>query len=286
MIFTFAANREATIIGYISFVVSAYTLTVIIINLPTTIAKVHSFISLNEPRARIKSFLHNNEYSNRYITDMPYRAKISLYMSLSGNLFYAVFKLIAGVYYASFWYGADAIFYIVLSAVRFLLLRHVQKEQPDSIKEFRKYRFCGYLLFALNATFIGVVYQVVNHNMGYHYPGLLIYVVATYAFICLSHAIINLIKYRKLNSPVLSAAKAINLAKALVAIFALQTAMLISFGVDDSETFKLLMKTLTGGGVCIFIFGMAVFMIVKANKNLKKLKINNSETKLKQNSNI
>ena len=217
-----------------------------------------------------KSIICSNEYGNRLMTDLAYRAKISLYMSLSMNVLYAVFKLLAGIHYASFWFGADALFYIVLSVIRFLLLRHMRKERPDIRKKMKIYRFSGCLLFLLNIAFAAVVYQVVRQDMGYSYPGLLIYAAATYAFSCLAASIVNLIKYRKLNNPVLSAAKAINLAKALVAIFALQTALLISFGGDDSELFKSLMKSLTGGGVCLFVFGMAVYMILRANKMLKK----------------
>ena len=205
------------------------------------------------------------------MTDKSYRAKIALYSALSMTLFYAAFKLIAGIYYASFWYGADALFYIVLSAVQFLMLRHMRRKGESLENEYRQYRFCGFFLFALNAALTGVVYQVVNQDMGYHYPGLMVYAAATYAFFCLALAIINIVQYRKLNSPVLSAVKAIRLARALVAIFALQTAMLTAFGGDESDTFKILMKALTGGGVCILIFGMAVYMVVRANMNLKKL---------------
>lgn len=286
LIFTFTTNRESTIIGYVTFALSAYTTATLVVNAFDIVTKAHKLIDWRNPFVRIKLFLYSNKYSSRYMTDMPYRAKISLYFSLSMNLIYAAFKLIAGIHYASFWYGADALYYAILSAVRYILLRHVQKERQDLSKEYRRYRFCGYLLFALNAAFIGVVYQVVNQDMGYHYPGLMIYVVATYAFSSLAIAIVNLIRYRKFNSPVLSAIKAIGLTRALVAIFALQTAMLISFGGDDSEAFKNLMKILTGGGVCLLIFGMAAFMVAQANKNLKNLGINNFETKLKQNSNI
>lgn len=92
---------------------------------------------------------------------------------------------------------------------------------------------------------------------------------------------LEVVRYRKLKSPVLSAVKAISLSKALVAIFALQTAMLSAFGNDESDAFKIIMKSFTGGGICLFIFIMAVFMVVSANENLKNLIINNSETKIK-----
>jgi hypothetical protein len=193
-------------------------------------------------------------------------------------MLYAVFKLIAGIHYASFWYGSDALFYIALSVVRLLMLRHMRKDGSDMEQEYRQYRLCGYLLFILDAALVGVVYQVVNQDMGYHYPGLMIYIVATYTFACLVLAIINLVKYRKLNSPVLSAIKAISLTRALVAIFALTTAMLISFGSTDSEAFKNTMNALTGASVCLLISGIAVYMIIRANKNLRILRINNLET--------
>ena len=202
---------------------------------------------------------------------MPYRAKISLYASLLANLFYASFKLIAGIYYASFWYGADAVFLIVLSGMRLFMIRQVRKGGGGLIQEYRQYRFCGYMLFALNIAFIGVIIQIINHGMEHQYPGHIIYVVAIFTFFFLSLAIRNLIIFRKLHSPVLSAIMSISLAKALVALFALQNAMLISFGngVGISETTKQIMSVLTGSGVCLIMFGMAVYMIIRASINLK-----------------
>jgi len=260
LIYVFVSGQEETIPAYIVYTLTFYSYTVFAIKVPKLAAK-------------IKALVYKNKFGNRYMTDISYRTKISLYTSLSFNLLYAALKLIAGIYYASFWYGADALYFIVLSLARFMLLRHVRKEDDDLITEIKKYRFCGILLFILNATLIGVVYQVVNHDMGYHYPGILIYAAAAYTFYCLTLAIINIIKYRKLNSPVLSAIKVINFSKALVAIFALMTAMLISFGAEESETFKSLMKSLTGGGVCFLIFVMAAFMVVRANKAIKKIDI-------------
>ena len=38
------------------------------------------------------------------------------------------------------------------------------------------------------------------------------------------------------------------------------------------------MTAATGGGVCTIVIGMAVYMILRANKNLKEIEINNSQT--------
>jgi len=269
LIYTFVTGSETTPIGYVSFIISAYTTAVLAVNIVPMASRIQASIDFNKPGNRVKSAIYNNRYGNLYMTDMNYRTKISLYLSLGMNVLYAAFKLVAGIHYASFWYGADAIFYVVLSAAQFFMLRYMRKKDGNIGNEYRIYRFCGGLLFVLNATLIGVVYQIVHQNMGYEYPGLMIYTVATYAFIYLTTAIINVFQYRKLNSPVLSAVKAIRLAKALVAIFALQTAMLTSFGGEETAAFKQLSNTLTGAGVCFFIFLMAVYMVVRANKKLR-----------------
>ena len=238
-----------------------------------TILKHFVFIMRNMDDQRkavsfVRTAIGKNKYGGRYLTDLSYRTKISLYLSSSINIFYAVFKLAAGIYYASFWYGADALFYIALSAARLLLLRYVRKEGKNLSNGYRQYRFCGYLLFVLNVALIALAYQVATRGMSYEYPGFLIYAEATYAFFCLALAIVNVLKYGKLNNPILSAANAISLTKALVAMFALQTAMLVSFGGAD-ETFKHIINSISGGAVCLFIFAMAVLMIAGANKKLK-----------------
>jgi energy-converting hydrogenase Eha subunit C len=269
VIFTFLSGWQETVFGYISYIFSAYATTALVVGFPQTIAEIKCFMQNNKAINRIRAFIYGNKYGNRYMTDVSYRMRVILYTSLSFNILYAALKLISGIYYASFWYGADAIFYLVLSMAHFFLLRHVRKYERNLAREYRQYRFCGYLLFALNATLIGVVFQIVNRGMGYQYPGLLIYAFATYAFIYITVAVVNFIKYRKYQNPVYSAQKMLILARALVAMFALQSAMFASF--NDDESLEQLMNTITGGAICTIIFGMAVFMVVQANKRLKEL---------------
>jgi len=58
---------------------------------------------------KIKAPIYKNKFVKRYITDISFRAKISLYVSLLFNILYAIFKIIAGIHYASFWFGAKAL---------------------------------------------------------------------------------------------------------------------------------------------------------------------------------
>ena len=74
----------------------------------------------------------------------------------------------------------------------------------------------------------------------------------------------------------LSAAKVISLVAALVSILSLETAMLARFGSEDDPLFRKVMTGATGCSVCVIVLGMALFMIVKASKQLKQINIQNT----------
>jgi len=265
LIYCFTTNSPNPLLAYGSYAFSAYALTILIVSFRDLMA---GFRSITQ---KVKALVSRNKYGSLLLNDAQFRTKVSLYQGLFLNLIYAVFKLFSGILYSSFWFGAEAVYYIILCMVRFLLLREVRKGESDLKRELKEYRFCGCLLFALNAALTGVVYQMINHEKGTEYPGLLIYAAATFAFYCFTISVINVVKYRKYNSPVLSAAKMINLAKALVAMFSLQNAMFVSFGGD--QTFERIMNSIFGGCVCLAIFIMAAFMVLRANRDLKKLNI-------------
>lgn len=98
----------------------------------------------------------------------------------------------------------------------------------------------------------------------------LIYVFAAYSFYCIGMAIRNMAKHRKLETPVLAAAKMLSFACALMSILATQTAMLTQFG-DGNTAFARIMNAATGSVVCLLIFGLALWMVRRANKEIRKM---------------
>ena len=96
---------------------------------------------------------------------------------------------------------------------------------------------------------------------------------AAYTFTALTAAIINVIKYRKYNSPVYSAAKVISLAAALVSMLTLESTMLTTFGEKTmTAAAQKWMLGATGGGISALIVAMAIYMMVVGTKKLKQLK--------------
>ena len=169
------------------------------------------------------------------------------------------------------------IYYMVISLMRFSLLRgeylgaKVGNETEHRMYGLKCYRFCGWYMFLLNIAVSGLVVQLLYKNETYSYPGILIFAFATYAFYSFIMAVVNVVRYRKLVNPIFSAAKMLSLASAMVSMLALQTAMLTEFSGIEQEIFARNMNFVTGSAVCLLIFGMAVWMIYRANREMKKL---------------
>ena len=94
---------------------------------------------------------------------------------------------------------------------------------------------------------------------------------AAYTFTAFTMAIINMVKYRKYHSPILSAVKQISFASALVSMLSLETAMLAAFGDTTDSGFSRIMTASTGACVCSIILIMAICMIAHSTKQIKAL---------------
>ena len=116
----------------------------------------------------------------------------------------------------------------------------------------------------------GVVLMMIYFNRGFRYQGFLIYVMAMYTFYITTTAIINIVKYRKYNSPIMSISKIIKLASALFSMLFLETAMFSQFGKDMSPERQRIMIMATGAGISVTVVIMAVYMIVRSTREIKR----------------
>ncbi len=274
VIAVFAFDIQNPILQYSSYPASAYALIVTCTGFPyinTAIARVRRFISEHPLMKKFRS----TRVGEKYMTDVRFRAGVSLYQGFFVNLLYIIMKLVSGIVYRSAWFTALAVYYILLAVMRFLLARRLNVQ--DETAELKRYRLCGVMLLFMNQALTGIVVFMVHQNRGFDYPGLLIYGMAAYSFYAVTVAIVNIVKTRRQKSAILSAARAINLVAAMVSILSLETAMLARFGGDDDPMFRRTMTGATGGGVCTIVIGMAVYMIRRANKNLKTLRGRNPQ---------
>lgn len=216
----------------------------------------------------------------KYIKEMYFRMKISLFNGAFINLLYAGIKLFAGICYRSFWLIMLALYYMLLVAMRLSLLsfaRGTEKAGENPALEWEKYRQCGIMLLFMNQILTGIVVFVVVRNRNFEYRGALIYTMALYSFYAVIMSVRNMIKVRKYASPVMAAARVLNTTAAIVSMLSLETAMLARFGEPGDVVFRRVLLSIAGGLVCLIVLGMAVYMIVRSTTQLKKLKKENQE---------
>ena len=260
----FAVESCPAAIAYFSYVLSAYTLTVVCARMPAIIK-------------RAKKRVYKNKYANRYFTEKELRIRVSLYGGLLLNICFALFKVVMGILYQSKWLFAMAGYHTILSSMRFLLVYRDQNNQKEETDQERwlwglhSYHVCGWLMLLLNIAISVIVVIVVLDKQAITYPGFMIYAIAAYTFYCLTMAIINMKRYWKRHNPVFSAVKRIEMAKALVSLFTLQVAMLTQFGVAEALENRLA-NTATGSVVCVVITVMAVLMLTGVKKDYQKIK--------------
>lgn len=252
LFYVFANNLDNSYFAYSAYVISAYTLIVLVLSSIRFIKKA-------------KAAVYSHPFGKQYLTNLNFRGCVSLAAAFAVNTAYALFELVNAAINQSLWYGALGAYYLILAAARFVLLNSLYKK-ADKTHQLKAALLCGRLLLGLNIALSLVTAQMVLNGKGYTYLGSLIFAAAFYAFYSVAAAIINLVRFRKLKSPALSASKVISIATALVSMLSLQTAMFSSFGGEFQ--FQRLMNGLTGGAVCTLLFFTALLMIIKIKKQL------------------
>ena len=249
-------------IAIVSYVIAAYTLTVWCFKIPYLIKF-------------FKTFKAENKYARKWQDDARLRVNVSLYGSLAWNALYGILQLWLGFYHHTFWFYSLGAYYICLGIMRFLLALHTTRYAPgERMKsELKKYRACGIVFLVMNLALALIIFFMVYWNRTFEHHMITTIAMAAYTFTALTTAIINVIKYRKYNSPVFSASKAISLAAALVSMLTLESTMLTTFGDGTMKaTAQKCMLGETGGAISILIVATAIYMIVVGTKKLKQLK--------------
>ncbi len=261
LIFSMVVLVTETVPAYISYVLSAYTLTVWCVKIPNLITL-------------IKRVKRENKYAKRWFEDVRLRTNITLCCSLIWNTAYAIFQLCLGIVHSTFWFYSLAGYYICLALMRLYIASHTRRYTAGEKmrEELMKFRTCGWIFLVMNLALSLMIFFMVYWNRTFIHHEITTIAMAAYTFTTFTIAIINIVKYRRYKSPVLSAAKAISLASASVSMITLTATMLTTFGEGDGLLFRRIILSCVGGAVSIFIITMAIYMIVLGTRKIRKLK--------------
>lgn len=267
LVYSMLRLEETSPVRIGSYVLAFYTLVIVCVRVPKVARS-------------IGTFKRENKYIQFWSNDPRLRMNITVGGSVLWNGAYAALQLGLAIYYRSAWLYSLAAYYATLAAMRCSLVWHTLRYTPGEQmqQELVRYRTCGWVFLLMNLALSGVMFYRIYENRFVQHHEITTIAMATYTFAMLTVAIVNVVRYRKYNSPVLSSAKAISLAAACVSMLTLESSMLASFnkGTLSQKTIRIFLA-LSGGAVSAFIVGMAVYMIVQASRKLKSLEVSHGK---------
>lgn len=256
LVWVFATGREAWVPAYFLYALSAYCLTALCVKLPAAVREGNAWLSRHP---KLTAFLKNEEL----------RFKLGLYFEQLLNFAYGIFKIASGVIFGSAWIGCDGIYNMAQALIQlFQILR--RKAAGTRLQQWKSYRFCGVLVLLLHMTLTGIVFQMINWNRAEEQGEIMVIVTACFAFYKIINSFFSIARDRKHLHPVDSSIRMLNLAQAIFAIFSLQASMFHTFG--SGESWEHLLNIITGCAVCLLIVSMGIYMIRRANREIRTIK--------------
>lgn len=265
MLYDFAVASPPKAIAYISYALSAYLF----------VLDLFWCVSFYREKLKpgIKNLIDGNKWLSRYLKDAAFKTVVTAYLTLVCNLFYVLMNLACGIYHRSLWSLILSLYYFLMTLMKFLLVKNVKIDSigNNRLLELKKYRACACILFATNCTLAGMVTLAIKHNKGFFYSGYLIYVMALYAFYNAISTTMEMIRYWKCESPVMSALKVVSLSSSLISVLALETAMLASFYTRNDLVYRNRMIGITGYAMSVLLLAISCCMIRFAAKQIKEM---------------
>lgn len=255
VIWTFAVGREQTLTAYLIFGIAAYAVTVLAVGIPGIIRWIRINV-LDNPL--VKPLVESPE--RRFL--------LGLFRGEVVNLGYGIFKTVSGFLLCSAWIWADGLYNLIQGIIQLGQFTQHRRHLPIE-KQWKSYRLCGWMILVMHLTMTGLVFMMIHRGQAEEYPGYMIFATAAFTFYKLISSLIHVAKDRKHRSPVDSSVRMLDLTQAWFSVFSLQVALLHAF--DDGSVDARLMNSLTGGAVCMLVMATGIYMICRANRDLKKL---------------
>ena len=210
-------------------------------------------------------------FGAQFLEDYTFRTILTTMPSFIINVAYTVYNGVIGIVNQSSWFITMAVYYSLLGVMRYHAVntgRKISRMKNQKLirkKELAVIKTDGILLLLLNLALSGVVLLTIAKGRAKAYSEIMAISIAAYTFYKTTMAVINMVKVRKMQSPILITIRNIGVADALVSMLTLQTTMLASFQ-NTSHLDVNRMNALTGMAVCILIALLGISMIYYASK--------------------
>ena len=142
LIFVFASHREKSAVAYPIFLLSAYSLVVLLAALPALVGRFARLKASLWKRSRLIRTISSTTFGARYVNDQLFRSSVSIYQGMTANFLYMLFRFMTAAWYASVWFFSMAVYYTVYDgSVRSKPCQVWKNRQPDSVCG-QSFEFC------------------------------------------------------------------------------------------------------------------------------------------------
>lgn len=220
--------------------------------------------------SKIVDKLKSTKTGSSILGDIRYRIVLFATLTLVINMLYALGNLAIGIFQHSYWFITIGTYYTVLSFMRFAAVIFEKKKLADDKNESELFvqKFSGIMLIALSVVLAGSVYMSVTFDVISRIDEIVMISIATFTFVKIIMAIINVVKGRKSDSPLIATLRNISLSDAAVSVLTMQRSMLVTF--EGMKEFDIkMMNGIVGTAVYIFVCTLGISMIITSIKGEK-----------------
>ncbi|MBR4700948.1 MAG: hypothetical protein IKP19_04555 [Oscillospiraceae bacterium] len=212
------------------------------------------------------------QFLGRWKNDFDFKTLTASFNSLAVTVLFALYNGFLGVYHASLWHGTICVYYLILSALRGLIVlseRRIAGSAREAEARRRVYVISAVLLFILNVSLVVPVSLLVLLQKPVALSLIPAIAMATYTTYKIVMASVNLKRRTRSENRLVRLLRMINFIDALVSILTLQNT-LIMVNMKDESNRMLSLTAVTSAAIMLAVLALSIAALRKGIMSLKR----------------
>lgn len=203
------------------------------------------------------------EYVNKVLKSKTYRAKQFALFGMIFNFIWSVIQIVLGVYFFSLYFIITGAYTLLLGFSKRIFMVHHSKDNKE-VKTQKGLIIISFILIVSILYTVNMSSLFLTHEP-FKYHLILSIAIAAFSFTELTLGIINFVKAKKSNNPLLISYRTGSLVSSMFAIVTTQIALLAA-----TDTTAYMYNALTGTIFGSFSIAISVMVLISIHKNKKQ----------------
>ena len=212
------------------------------------------------------------QFLGRWKNDFDFKTLTASFNSLAVTVLFALYNGFLGVYHASLWHGTICVYYLILSALRGLIVlseRRIAGSAREAEARRRVYVISAVMLFILNVSLVVPVSLLVLLQKPVALSLIPAIAMAAYTTYKIVMASVNLKRRTRSENRLVRLLRMINFIDALVSILTLQNT-LIMVNMKDESNRMLSLTAVTSAAIMLAVLALSIAALGKGIMSLKR----------------